>query len=84
MGRDLESLGLPTNDIGFAARRPPVYRKVHSTFQVDQHRRMEAASWLRAEAAKAARMVSLVMSASAKSAGSPDTTNDAIATKSWR
>ncbi len=37
-GSVFASLGRPTNDIGLAAISPEVYRKVDSTFQVDQQR----------------------------------------------
>jgi hypothetical protein len=37
-GSVLGSLGQPTNGIGLAAISSEVYRKVHRTFQVDQHR----------------------------------------------
>ena len=37
-GRVLAILGRPTSGIGLAAISSEVYRKVHSTFHVDQHR----------------------------------------------
>jgi hypothetical protein len=57
---------------------------VHNTFQVDQQRRIDAASWSRAWAAKAVRIESFVMSAIVGRAGLPSVTRDAIAAKSWR
>ena len=37
-GKVFASLGRPTNDIGFAGMSCAVYKNVHNTFQVDQHR----------------------------------------------
>lgn len=48
--------------IGLASRSSAVNRKVDRVFHVDQQRRMEAAEWVSAYAANAARSVSLVSS----------------------
>lgn len=48
LGSDRASFGRPTNAMGFAVSSSEVNRNVHSTFQVDQHRRIEAVSWSRA------------------------------------
>ena len=76
LGSVLAVLGGPISGIGFAAINSAVYRKVHSTFQVDQQRRMDAASWDSAYRANAARSASVVMSATVIDAtpASPTTT----------
>jgi hypothetical protein len=43
-GRVLAGLGRPTNGIGLATMSSAVYRKSHNTFQVDQHRLIDADS----------------------------------------
>jgi len=46
LGSALGYLGRPTIGIALAAIRSAVNRNVHSTFQVDQQRLIEAASWV--------------------------------------
>ena len=81
------ALGRTTNGIGLAAISSEVYRNMHSTFQVDQHRSNRRRFMGFADRAKAVRMVSVVMS--------PSDIGDtyschrramtvAIASKSWR
>ena len=85
-GSDLGCLGRPIIGIGLAGISSAVNRNVHSTFHVDQQRRMDAASWVRAYSANAERSASVSMIASGRrtrSWGSP-ANSAAIASKSWR
>ena len=45
LGSVLAVLGRPISGIGLAPISSAVYRNVHNTFHVDQHRRIVAASW---------------------------------------
>jgi len=86
LGSDLGCLGRPIIGIGLAGISSAVNRKVHSTFQVDQQRRIEAASWVRAYSANAERSASVPMIASGRRTRSwvSPANRAAIASKSWR
>jgi hypothetical protein len=79
-------LGRPIIGIGLAGISSAVNKYVHSTFQVDQQRRIEAASWVRAYSANAERIASVPMIASGRRTRSwvSSANSAAIASKSWR
>ncbi|MFH5229411.1 hypothetical protein [Antrihabitans spumae] len=83
-GNVLSTFGRPTDGIGLAGMTSSLYRWVQSTFHVDQHRRIDAAEWDRANWANALRIADFVNWSGCKPEIARSVSNEAIPTKSCR